>query len=82
MLRNDVVEELLRVFLSYNPKTQDGSYVEGTLTSMARYNASMTIVVSCLIEEEKCEGPQQKKYTCVSRKKVKAVVSQIIGNVG
>lgn len=55
-IRNDAAGEILRVFLSYSSITEDGRYVERIITSIERVDLGVAIVISSLVENEKCGG--------------------------
>lgn len=50
---------MLRVFLGYNAKRENCSYVEGTIMSIARLILRVAIMVRCLVQKEMRGGQLQ-----------------------
>lgn len=81
LLRSDVAAQVLRKLLGYNPKQEDGGYVEETITSNARIDSWVATTVSYVREKEKRGGYRQKEYADVNSVIIEAVTGQVIGTV-
>lgn len=60
---NDVWEQLLRESLGYDPKMENGSYVDRTIMSVDRLVTWVATVVRCFLKNEKSEGQRWKECT-------------------
>lgn len=67
MLQNDVARDMLRVYFGYDQKRKDGSYVEGTIASIARFDVCVTTAVDCLLEKKAWRSPMERVRGCARK---------------
>lgn len=82
LFRNETAKQVFKEFLGYDPKREDGSYVHGTIMSIARLDAWVATVVLCLVEREKRGGQRQKEYADTFGRMLETATKQVIGNIG
>lgn len=52
LFQNDVERQVMQEFNGYEPKREDGSYVEGTIVPIFRLESLVETVLCCLLKTE------------------------------
>lgn len=75
----DVALNAYYTFLNYAPFSEEGNRVEGSIVQVARLDAWIATVATCLIERERRGYHRQKIYADTYKSRETAAIRQVVG---